>query len=161
MNLLPLRLEPGSDLRAALQAAVAGQGGAGCFVVSGIGSLSNPRLRLAAASETTCWEGPFELVSLAGTLTSTGTHLHMCIADAQGTVWGGHVVAGNIVRTTAEILLVQATGWELGRALDPRTGYSELTVQTQVGRRRLKAPRPSRPMPMSTAVVGSGTADVM
>lgn len=41
----------------------------------------------------------------------------------------GTCASGNIVRTTAEVLLVALPGWNLSRAPDPRTGYQELQVR--------------------------------
>lgn len=129
-GLLPLRLSPGEDLRAALEAAARRLAPQGAFVLSGIGSLSDPRLRLAGAETALTLSGPFELLTLAGTLTAAqGAHLHMTVADAQGRVWGGHVLPGNRVRTTVELLLLAPSGWQLTRAPDPATGYAELQVQ--------------------------------
>ena len=125
MDLLPLRLAPGTDLRRALEQA----GSTGTFVVSGMGSLREVRLRFAGAAEATVLMGDYEILSLAGAITADGAHLHMAVADSAGQVLGGHVTYGNIVRTTAEILLVVTTGWQLGRQFDAATGYPELTVQ--------------------------------
>lgn len=47
MKTLPLRLNPGDDLRAALDAALPALGAEAAFVVSGIGSLREARLRYA------------------------------------------------------------------------------------------------------------------
>ena len=127
MSPLPLRLEPGQDLRRALEDAAAALGSA--FVVCGIGSLVNPTLRLAGAAAQTSLEGDFEILSLAGTITPQGAHLHMAVAGRDGRVVGGHVCHGNRVRTTAEVLLVRADGWELARELDPATGYRELVAK--------------------------------
>ena len=129
MNDLPLRLPPGSDLRRALEDAVRGTGHGSAFVVSGIGSLSNPRLRFAGAEAETPLSGAFEILSLAGTITPDGAHLHMSIADREGRVVGGHLGYGNEVRTTAEVLLVLLSGWALSRALDRGTGFKELVVR--------------------------------
>lgn len=51
MTLLPLRLHPGQDLRQALEAAVRERGCQAAFVVSGIGSLMDARIRLADAPD--------------------------------------------------------------------------------------------------------------
>lgn len=125
--LRPLRLGPGEDPRRALEALAAD--GLARFVVAGIGSLEGARLRLAAADREAVLEGPFEIVSLSGSVTADGAHLHMAVADAQGRVTGGHVVHGNVVRTTVELLLAELPGWSLGRELDTRTGYEELVVR--------------------------------
>ena len=130
MTPLPLRLPPGSDLRLALESALRSEGLSGGFVVSGIGSLSEVRIRFAAATDDSRLAGPFELLSLAGSVSPDGAHLHMVVADANGAVSGGHVSYGNVVRTTAEILLQPLPGWRLSRAWDPETGFKELVIDS-------------------------------
>jgi predicted DNA-binding protein with PD1-like motif len=129
MRQLPVRLPPGCDLRRALESLGREQFQEGAFVLCGIGSLVDPRLRLAAADEETRYEGPFEILTLSGTLTRQGAHLHMSIASSLGDVRGGHVVYGNVVRTTAELLLVQAADWTLQRERDAATGFLELVAR--------------------------------
>jgi predicted DNA-binding protein with PD1-like motif len=129
MELLPLRLSPGADLRKSLEALVPATLAGGVFVISGIGSLGDARLRFANADGEVTLEGPFEILMLAGTVTPDGAHLHMAVADPFGRVHGGHVAYGNIVRTTAEVLLSRVPGWQLTRELDPETGFKELRVQ--------------------------------
>jgi hypothetical protein len=123
----PLRLAPGDDLRAALEA-LAATHGAG-FVVAGIGSLSVARLRLAGAPEAGAWRGDLELLTLAGSLSSDGAHLHASVSTADGRVIGGHVAPGCVVRTTAEVLVAWLPGWALSRAPDPATGWKELVAR--------------------------------
>ena len=127
-GLQPLRLPPGVDLRGALEQAARDRAMA-AFVACGIGSLGDARLRLAGAAEATVVCGPCEIISLAGSLTPAGAHLHAAVADAQGRVHGGHLAAGNLVRTTAELLLAWLPGWDLDRAFDPQTGHAELRVR--------------------------------
>lgn len=123
---IPLRLQPGDDLRLRLTELAREQG---CgFVVAGIGSLKDARLRLADADAATVIPGPVEILSLSGSLAENGVHLHMSVADAAGRVTGGHVLAGNIVRTTAEVLLAPISEYSLRRAADAATGYDELVV---------------------------------
>ncbi|WP_317205859.1 DNA-binding protein [Janthinobacterium sp.] len=128
MLALPLRLLPGQDLRAALQTVLLEHGLAAAFVVQGIGSLSVAQLRLAGASQATTLRGDLEILTLAGTLSPDGAHLHMALADAQGRVTGGHVGAGCIVRTTAEILLALLPEQRFSRRPDPTTGFAELAI---------------------------------
>lgn len=135
----PLRLRPGEDLRAALEAAVAAHGEAAAFVVSGIGSLSCTRLRLAGAEHATEWSGDVELLTLAGSVGAGHSHLHASVADAQGRVLGGHVAPGCIVRTTAEVLLARLPGWRFSREPDPATGFAELRVHGPSGANRASA----------------------
>lgn len=134
MTYLPLRLPPGTDLRQSLEAALSAHGEASAFVVSGIGSLSNARLRFAGADSETSLTAMFEILCLSGTLTTDGGHLHMAIADQHGRVAGGHVCYGNIVRTTAEVLLVSPQEWALAREFDANTGFKELIVRRSGGK---------------------------
>jgi len=120
----PLRLNPGDDLRRALEA-----GGRTGFVVAGIGSLTQAMLRFAGEPEATHVAGPLEILTLSGSLTPGGAHLHASVADAAGRVLGGHVCAGCEVRTTAELLVAPLPPGSLGRELDPATGYPELVIR--------------------------------
>lgn len=129
MDTLPLRLNPGDDLRSALQAALRERGVQAGFVLAGIGSLSDARLRLAAAEQLTLVPGPSEILTLSGSLGADHAHLHMSVSDAQGRVWGGHVMAECRVRTTAEVLIALLPEWRLTRELDAITGYAELVVR--------------------------------
>jgi len=99
------------------------------FVVAGIGSLVKASLRYADESTETMLAGPLEILSVSGTLSSSGAHLHMSVADASGRVYGGHVAYGNTVRTTAEILLAPLEDWSLTREHDAATGFNELVVR--------------------------------
>jgi uncharacterized protein len=125
----PLRLPPGADLRDALQAALAERGAKAAFVVAGIGSLNPARLRLAGAEDALVLGGDCELLTLSGTLSADGPHLHLALADAEGRVFGGHALPGCTVRTTAEVLIVWLDGWTFAREADAATGYAELVVR--------------------------------
>jgi hypothetical protein len=129
MKTLPLRLSPGDDLRAALDAALAAHGGQAAFVVAGIGSLREARLRFAGRDATHHVVGDLEILTLAGTLGHGGSHLHASLADADGRVVGGHVAPGCIVRTTAEVLLAVLDDVAFAREPDAVTGYAELVIR--------------------------------
>jgi predicted DNA-binding protein with PD1-like motif len=129
MKTLPLRLKPGDDLRAALDAALAAHGGVAAFVVAGIGSLREARLRFAGRDAPDHLSGDLEILTLSGTAGTGGSHLHASLADAQGRVFGGHVAPGCIVRTTAEILLAVLDDVTFAREPDAVTGYAELVIR--------------------------------
>jgi len=133
MQLLPVRLRPGDDLRSTLTNAIAARGSEAAFVLSAIGSLVDCRLRFAQSADETILTGPFEIISINGSITPGGAHLHMAVSDAQGRVYGGHVCHGNIVRTTVEAVLILLPGWSLTREPDPATGYDELVVRCTPG----------------------------
>ncbi len=125
MKTLPLRLSPGEDLRTAL----APHAGQAAFVLSGIGSLREARLRFAGRDEAAHLVGDLEILTLSGTLGDGGAHLHASVSDADGHVFGGHVAPGCIVRTTAEILLALLDDVRFTREPDAGTGYAELVVR--------------------------------
>jgi len=128
MQALPLRLHPGDDLRAAVVAALQASGQQAAFVLQGIGSLRVAQLRYAGQPQADALHGDLEILTLAGSVSADGAHLHMAVSDAQGRVLGGHVCAGCIVRTTAELLLALLPGQRFTREVDPRTGYPELKI---------------------------------
>ena len=128
MKVVPLRLQPGADLRLALEAWMGEQEELASCVISAVGSLSLAQLRLAGAAEATAIHGELEILSLAGTLSPDGAHLHIAIADSSGTVIGGHLCAGSLVRTTAELVVGLLPEWRFRRELDPVTGHAELRI---------------------------------
>jgi uncharacterized protein len=131
MEALPLRVTPGTDLRSELESAVAARRCRAAFLVSGIGSLRQARLRLAGKAEPDALHGDLEILTLAGTVASNGSHLHMSVADTDGRVFGGHVAYGCTVRTTAEVLLLLLPEWSFTREPDPATGFAELVIRQE------------------------------
>jgi predicted DNA-binding protein with PD1-like motif len=129
MQLLPLRLSPGMDLRRTLEDAVAHANADSAFVIAGIGSLVEASIRYADKATESTISGPLEVLSVSGTLSPTGAHLHMVVSDESGRVYGGHVGYGNVIRTTAEVLLAPLQDWALAREFDPATGFNELVVR--------------------------------
>lgn len=94
MQLLPIRLSPGVDLRRALENAAADQANDSAFVVAGIGSLTEASLRYAGEAMETRIVGHLEKLSLSGPLRPSGAHLHMSVSDALGQVFGGQSHGG-------------------------------------------------------------------
>jgi uncharacterized protein len=135
MKVHVLRLLPGDDLRAALETAFAELARthsiAAACIVSAVGSLSQAVLRYADKAGGSEINGPLELLMLSGTLSADGAHLHASVADDHGTVKGGHLMAGTIVRTTAEVVIALLPGWEFRRELDVATGAKELVADQE------------------------------
>ena len=100
---------------------------AGC-VLSGIGSLTHFAVRLADREIPTEYEGHFEIVSLAGTVSVHGSHLHISVSDGDGKTIGGHLVSSCKIYTTAEIVLAAFTDVVYKREFAEDSGYDELVV---------------------------------
>lgn len=129
MRTLAARLGPGQDLkRGVLDLAAGARSWRAGWVATCVGSLSRVELRLAGRSTPTVLDGLFEIVALVGTLSPDGAHLHLAVADDGGRTVGGHLRAGCVVRTTAEVVLTVTDELAFGRADDPATGFDELTV---------------------------------
>jgi predicted DNA-binding protein with PD1-like motif len=131
MQTHPVRLSPGDDLRGALEDALRDLNLTAAFVLQGIGSLSIAQLRFAGVDEPTELRGDLEILTLAGSISPDGAHLHMSVSDAHGQVSGGHVAPGCSVRTTAEILLALLPEHRFAREQDAKTGFAELVIREQ------------------------------
>lgn len=133
MRTLAVRLLPGQDLKRELADLVRREEiEAGC-VLTCVGSLTQVALRFADRHEATTLTGRFEIVSLVGTLSPDGLHLHMAVSDGDGCTVGGHVMDGNLIHTTAEVVIGKLPGVKFTRTHDERTGYKELTVEVEEG----------------------------
>ena len=133
MEVHAFRLTPGEDLKKALCAYAASRKLRASFVLTCVGSLSAVTLRLANSArdgknEVVSLDERFEIVSLTGTLSANGAHLHVSIADFEGNVVGGHLMDGCVVFTTAEIVLGESATHVFAREMDARTGFDELVV---------------------------------
>lgn len=129
MHTYAFRLKPGEDLRLSLEAFAAEHDLQAGLVLTCVGSLRTAHLRLAGQSEGTHFEGPFEIVSLVGTFSAEGPHLHIALADARGQMIGGHLLSGCLIHTTAEVVLGALPHLQFSRPVDPETGYRELAVE--------------------------------
>jgi predicted DNA-binding protein with PD1-like motif len=128
MHLFAFRLHPGQDLKDSLADWTAKSNIQAGFILTAVGSLTVATLRFAGGDEAQRLEGRFEIVSLVGTLSPDGLHLHMAIADGAGRVVGGHVMSGCRIYTTAEIVVGDAETFAFRRGVDSETGYKELQV---------------------------------
>ncbi|MEM7782894.1 MAG: PPC domain-containing DNA-binding protein [Planctomycetota bacterium] len=99
-------------------------------VISAVGSLSQVSLRFANRPEASLLRGKHEIVSLSGTLSLNGIHLHMSVADSDGKVSGGHVMPGSIVYTTAEIVIAKFDSLSFTREPCTLSGFRELVVKS-------------------------------
>src|SRR5580698_2410301 len=118
MQAHPVRLSPGDDLRVALEDMLRQFKWPAAFVIQGIGSLSAAQLRFAGDDNPTELRDDLEILTLAGSVSLDGAHLHMSVADSDGRVLGGQVTRGCRVRTTAELLLVLLPEYRFSREHD-------------------------------------------
>lgn len=123
------RLRPGEDLRKGILALIEEHRIEAGVIASGVGSFTHARMRLAGGDEHFDEDGPFEIVSMTGTVGTDGIHIHLSISDQKGTTFGGHLAEGCTINTTAEIVIAQVPGWRFRRCMDPATGYPEFSPE--------------------------------
>ncbi|MEK7152666.1 MAG: PPC domain-containing DNA-binding protein, partial [Patescibacteria group bacterium] len=102
------------------------------FIVTCVGGLEQATIRMAGAKpdaqDIRTMGGDFEIVSLVGTVSTNGVHLHMSFSNKNGVVQGGHLKEGTIIHPTAEIVIGVDETVTFKRELDQGTGFKELVV---------------------------------
>jgi len=104
MHPLPLKLGPGSDLRRSLEQLAIERNASG-FVLGVVGNLSRAAFQCPGRAEHAVLEGDLEIITLNGTVSPQGVHLHLSLSDAACQVWGGHLEHGTLVLKGADLLV--------------------------------------------------------
>jgi hypothetical protein len=123
------RLKPGQDLKKEITKLVNDQQIKAGWISTCVGSLTNYNIRYANQPEGSSGSGHFEIVSLTGTVSVNGSHLHISISDSTGKTIGGHLLDSNIVYTTAEIVILSSDELNFKREKDGSTPWEELQVE--------------------------------
>lgn len=126
------RLRPGNDLKKEIESFVKDKGILAGWITCGVGSLVDYTIRFANQREGTKGKGHFEIVSLTGTVSANGCHIHISISDERGQTIGGHLLEGNHVYTTAEIVIQESGDLIFSREMDSTTGWKELQIKRRV-----------------------------
>lgn len=129
MQTYSFRLRPGQDLKAEIEGLVRRERIEAGAMLTCVGSLTDVTLRLANQDGPSVWQGHFEIVSLVGTLSTNGSHLHLSVSDSTGQTIGGHLLDGCKIYTTAEIVIGVMPALTYVREPDPTHGYRELVVR--------------------------------
>lgn len=116
------------DLYLALRAYAEAEGLQAAVVVACVGSLTRWRLRCADGQTFAEGAEPVEIVSLTGTLSVYGAHLHGSLSQTDLSVIGGQLREGCIINTTAEVVLQTVPDAVFRRTYDPDTGFDELDL---------------------------------
>lgn len=98
-------------------------------VLSAVGCVYRWEVRDASGVNIRSGEEDAEIVSLMGTVSEHGCHLHVSFAREDLSAFGGHLRPGCLVNTTAEIVLQELEGFTFTREPDPATGYDELVIR--------------------------------
>ena len=122
------RLTKGQDLKEEINKFVKENNIEAGIVKSGVGCVDKARFRLATGESFFEKEAPYEIISLMGTVSKNGCHIHIGLADIEGTAIGGHLTEGCIINTTCEVCIEELTDKVFDRKMDESTGYKELVI---------------------------------
>jgi predicted DNA-binding protein with PD1-like motif/glutaredoxin len=108
---VPLHLGAGSDIRRSLERLAVELNASG-FVLGVVGNLSQASFQCPGQAGPTILEGDLEIITLQGTISPHGVHLHLSFSDGACQVWGGHLEPGTLVQKGADLLvgLLEAGG---------------------------------------------------
>ncbi len=98
------------------------------YIASCVGCVDELKLRLAGGTTFFQDINDYEIVSITGTLSKDGVHIHASFSDITGKTIGGHLSDGCIINTTAEIILIEMEEMVFTREFDDNTGYKEIVM---------------------------------
>ena len=124
-----LRLMPDQDLYKEIRAYITANNIQACFIMTCVGSLKKIHLRLASGQTYLTLTQNFEIISLVGNISMEREHLHIGLSDSEGKAFGGHLMDGNIIYTTAEIVLGVLPELKFSKEICEKSGWEELTIR--------------------------------
>ena len=130
MNVIAKRLFDGQDLLIEIIKLAKEHDIKAAVILSGVGSLTQSNIRVPVIDGEVKYINPenLEIVNLHGTVSTQGVHLHISVSNIDGTVMGGHLKEGCIIRTTCELVIGILEDVEFDRQPDSNTGFDELVI---------------------------------
>lgn len=128
MEYYVFRIKKGDDLKTSIVDFCNKNNIEASAIITAVGSLYEVRLRKADGVSEYFEIKNFEIVSLTGTISADGLHLHIALSDNNLVTIGGHLLEGCKINTTAEIVLAEFDKYTMKRNYDKSTGYKELEV---------------------------------
>ena len=121
-----IRLKRGEDLMESIKALCKRKDIRAGVVLSGVGCISQGRVRDASGVNIRQISEHCEIVSLNGTVSARRCHIHIALSKEDLSTIGGHLCTGCIVNTTCELVIGELPGIAYDVEADPETGYDEL-----------------------------------
>lgn len=123
------RLLPGDDLYQSLKSYVTSQKIEAACILTCVGSLQKIHVRTSRGVKFLETTDFFEITSLTGCISPSRAHLHITLCDGEGKAIGGHLMReGNIVFTTAEIVLGVMSDLKFEEQKCEKSGWPELVI---------------------------------
>ena len=132
MNIHTFRLKTGEKLKESLNNYSKKKNLSAAIILSVVGGAKEASIRMPGATPNKQTikkiKGDFEVVSIEGTLSKHGCHIHISLSDKNGQVVGGHLKE-MVVRVTAEVSLLSLNDRKFLRELDEETGFKEVSIK--------------------------------
>ena len=128
MKVYAVRLTEGMDLKVEIERIAKAEQIKAGVILSSVGCISKARFRVADGISIREIKENLEILSLNGTISPKGVHIHISCSDQEGISFGGHLVEGNIVNTTCELVIGILEDYKFDRTMDLNTGYEELIL---------------------------------
>ncbi len=130
MKTLAIRLKENDDLKVSIENIAKINNIKAAVVLSAVGCVKKAHIRLAQAVNEFLDENDYEIVSLMGTVSDNGLHLHISLSDNSGKTIGGHLMEGCLINTTCELVLgILNDQYLFHREFDDTTRYRELVIK--------------------------------
>ncbi|MGI6607882.1 MAG: PPC domain-containing DNA-binding protein [Erysipelotrichaceae bacterium] len=126
---LAKRLHYGDDLKVEIEKLCYENDVSSAVVISSVGCVYKATIRLADGVTVREFNDNFEILSINGTVSRDGSHLHISYSDVNGNTLGGHLCYNNLVNTTCELVLFTIDEYSFTREYDKKTGYDELFIR--------------------------------
>lgn len=130
MKTIAKRLQDGQDLVLEIRKIAEENNIEAGVILSAVGSLTESTIRVPVIDGEVKYVHPekLEIVSLMGTVSKYGCHLHISVSDLEGKVFGGDAREGCSVRTTCELVIGILEDKTFTREEDENTGFKELKI---------------------------------
>ena len=129
MKIHAFRLTKGMDFKKSIEQYVVDKKIKSGVILSAVGCLYQVCLRTADGVTVKTINEDHEIVSVTGTLSVDGCHIHVSLSDRNLKTIGGHLKDNCLVNSTAEIVLAEFDELKFTREFDEGTGYKELVIK--------------------------------
>lgn len=126
-----LRLRRGDDLLLSIRKLCRDKNIEAGVVLSGVGCISEGRIRDASGVTIRPITDHCEIVSLNGTVSAARCHLHIALSKENLSTIGGHLCTGCIVNTTCELIIGELPNVRYAVEQDEETGYDEIVFASK------------------------------
>ena len=125
------RLTKGDDLKKEIEQLFYENKLSAAVILSGVGCLSHVEIRLAKGKDYFIKDDDYEIISINGTISKDGSHIHIGLSDCKGNTIGGHLCYNCKVNTTCELVIQSIDSYRFTREYDDLTGYKEIVFEKE------------------------------